>query len=56
VWKSSVLALMLHGLKSDSSIVGNAPTGLLSEMEVLAEQKSVRLNGHSAQDLKFVGV
>jgi hypothetical protein len=56
VWKSSVLALMLHGLKSDSSMVGNAPTGLLSEMEMLAEQKSVRLNGHSAQDLKFVGV
>ena len=54
VWKSSLLAFLLHGMKHDSLDTGGAATGLLSDMELLAEQKKVRLNGRAAQDLKFV--
>ncbi|KAF2829257.1 hypothetical protein CC86DRAFT_437031 [Ophiobolus disseminans] len=56
VWKSSVLALLLHGIKASRMDTGGAGISLLSEMELLAERRRVKLKGSGMQDLKFVGV
>lgn len=54
VGKNSALALRLHGLKVDSGNTGNVAATSLSEMELLAEQKRVKLNGRDVQDLRFI--
>ncbi|KAJ9656522.1 hypothetical protein H2198_004871 [Neophaeococcomyces mojaviensis] len=53
IWKSSVLALLFHGLQPSRINTGNEPMSFLSELELLAEQKKVRLVGANAQDLRF---
>jgi len=54
VWKSSVLALLLHGLETNTVDTRGSATTSLSEMKLLAKKEQVKLNGGSIQDLKFV--
>jgi hypothetical protein len=55
VWKSSILALLFHGIDVNTVDLGNLATRSLSEMELVAERSSVRFNGYNEQDLKFIG-
>ena len=54
IWKGSALALLLHGLRPGRTNTGDEHISSLSDMELLAEQKKVRLDGLTAQELSFV--
>ncbi|EXJ63428.1 uncharacterized protein A1O5_11477 [Cladophialophora psammophila CBS 110553] len=54
IWKSSVLALLFHGLKPGTTNTADEHVTSLWDMELLAERKKVRLDGSTPEELIFV--
>ena len=51
IWKSSILPLLFHGLADRTT---DAPTALLSEMDILSKHEKVRLLGGTRHELQLV--